>query len=321
MNTGITGGTSGLGKRLTEYLISKGHHIKALVRKTSRVEDLQKWGAELIYGDINDPDSLEALVRGVDICYHLAAQVSSAARERLWKVNVEGTENICEAVRKYNPHCRMVFCSSIVVKGVRFYNKAFLSDYTISKYEAENIVTRYMKEHHLNAVVIYPGYIYGPYDRNFMPSILKMLKHGVKFLIRGGEKNAPVVYVDDLCELFHLAGIKDIALGKKYVSLKRSDIGIHGFLKLVAGKMNCPLPDKILPKFPLVVLAFILDKCHKIFGAKSAPKLNMRLIGALSNRAKYFHEAAQEELGWDQKVNIPEGIDRALAWQMENMSV
>jgi nucleoside-diphosphate-sugar epimerase len=318
---GITGGTGGLGKRLTEYILAKGYMVRVLVRKTSQVNDLAKWGVELVYGDINDPGSLVAFIKDLDICYHLAAQVALATKEQLFKVNVVGTKNICEAILKYNSNCRLVYCSSIGVKSVRFYNKFLLSNYTISKYKAEKIVDRYVKKHHLKTSIIYPGCIYGPYDRNFMPTVIKILKYGLKFTIKGGERNAPVIYVDDLCELLYLTGIKDIALGKKYVSLKKSDIGIHGFLKIVADKMNYPFPQKAYPKLPLVMIAFVLDKFYKIFGFKSTPKINMRLIGILSNKAKYFNEDAIKDLGWDQRVTIPEGIDKALAWYKDELQI
>jgi nucleoside-diphosphate-sugar epimerase len=318
MMIGITGGTSGLGKRLTEYLISKGYTVKVLVRKTSQVNDLVKWGAELVYGDINDPASLIAFIKDIDICYHLAAQVTIAPMKQPINVNIAGTENICEAILNYNSNCRLVYCSSLIVTGIRFYNRFLQSSYAISKYKAGKIIDDYVNKHHLKASIIYPGYIYGPYDRNFLPTVLKMLKHGLKFMIKGGERNAAVVYVDDLCELFHLAGTKEIALGKKYVSVKKSDIGIHGFLKMVADKRDYPFPSKVYPKLPLLLMAFVLVKIYKLFCLQSTPKIDMRLIEALSYNSKYFNDNAIRELGWDQKITIPEGIDKALAWQIEN---
>ncbi len=320
MIIGITGGTSGLGKRLVEYLIAKNYHVKVLVRKTSQINDLLQWGAELVYGDINEPDSLVPWIRNVDICYHIAAQVAAATKEQLFAVNVTGTKNICEAILKYNPDCRFVYCSSIIVNDIHFYNKFLQSNYALSKYKAEKIVYEYIKKYPLKASIITPGYIYGPYDRNFMPSVLKTLKYGLKFIVKGGEKNAAVVYVDDLCELFHLAGIKEVALGKKYVSVKRSDIGIHDFLKMVAAKMNYPFPQKIYPKLPLLFIASILKMIYKTFRIQSTPRINNRLIDALSYKSKYFNENATRELNWDHRVTIPEGIDKALAWQMDNQS-
>jgi nucleoside-diphosphate-sugar epimerase len=72
---------------------------------------------------------------------------------------------------------------------------------------------------------------------------------------------------------------------------------------------------------PMVMIAFMLDKFYKIFDFKSTPKINMRLIGILSNRAKYFNGDAIKDLGWDQRVTIPEGIDKALAWYKDELQV
>jgi len=93
---------------------------------------------------------------------------------------------------------------------------------------------------------------------------------------------------------------------------------MHGFIKMVAKKMNYPFPDKVYPKLPMIVIAFVMDKFNKIFGLKSTPRINMRLIGVLSNRAKHFNRAAIKDLGWNHKVSVAEGIDKALAWQMKN---
>jgi Nucleoside-diphosphate-sugar epimerases len=318
MIIGITGGTSGLGKRLTEYLINKGYKVRVLVRETSQVDDLIKWGAELVYGDISDFNSLVTFIKDIDICYHLAAQVNMTAKGPSTNVNIEGTRNICEAILQYNLNCRLIYCSSFIVTEIRFYNKFLQSSYAISKYKAEKIIDKYAKKYQLKSTVIYPGYIYGPYDRNFMPIALKILRHGLKFVIRGGEKNAPVIYTDDLCELFLLAGIKDIALGKKYVSVKRSEIGLHGFLKIIADKMNYSFPQKVYPRLPLLLIAFVLVKVHKIFRLSSSPKIDMRLIEGLSFNPKYFNDDAVRELGWDQRVSIQEGISKALEWQINN---
>lgn len=321
MIIGITGGTSGLGKRFVEYLLNKGYKTKVLVRETSQIEDLRKWGAELIFGDITNSKSLASFIEGIDICYHFAAEVSSATKKRLISVNIEGTANICNVILEKNPNCKLVYCSSIVVKEVRFYNKFLLSNYALSKFYAEKLIDRLVRKKQLRATIIYPGYIYGPYDRNFMPMVIKMLQYGLPFLIKGGEKNAPIIYVDDLCELFYLAGINDVSLGKKYVSLRRNKLGIHDFLNIIASKKNYPFPKKIYPKLPLVIYAIILDKFYKLFSINSTPKINLRVINALSNRANYFNDKAVQELGWDQKISIPDGVEKALTWQSKNIQL
>jgi nucleoside-diphosphate-sugar epimerase len=310
MIIGLTGATGGFGKRLTELLIAKGLTVRVLARPTSKIDDLVNWGAEIMFGDINQPETLVSFIAGLNICYHIAAQVTTAPNEELRRVNEEGTRNICETIIRHNQECRLVYCSSIVAKNVHFYNRLFQSDYTMSKYRATRIVKNFIKRKLIRASIIYPGYIYGPYDKNFLPTLIKILQQGLPFMIHGGEKNAPIIYSDDLCELFHLAGTKKIAIGKEYVSLRRSEIGIHGFLKILAQKTQCSYPNMVLPKLPLVLAAFIA----KLLNLKLANKLNMRVIGGLSNHATYFNDAAKQDLGWDHKVSIQEGIDKALSY-------
>lgn len=316
MKIGITGATGGLGQRLAEILCSRGHQVRALVRKTSNTADLRAWGIALVYGDITDPSSLPDFVEGLDICYHIAAQVASASKDQLILTNVNGTRNICDSILQLNPLCRFVYCSSIVVKNVTWRNRFFMSDYTISKYKAEQVVL-YAQKRGLRITIIYPGYIFGPHDRNFMDTALKLVRYS-KFVVKGGEKNAPLVYVDDLCELFYLAGLKEIAIGKKYVSLKESEIGIHRFLEMLANKIDCPFPRRVYPKFPLVMAAFFLDKGFRALRLKGKPKLNMRMIGALSARAMHFHHEAVKDLGWDHTVSLPDALERAYLWYQTN---
>lgn len=316
MIVGVTGGTSGFGKRLVEYLITLGYHVKVLVRKTSQVRELLAWGAELVYGDINEPDSLTPLIQNINICYHIAAQVASASKEQLYKTNITGTKNICEAIVNTNPDCRLIYCSSIIANDIRFYNKFLKSNYALSKYKAENTVSEYVQKHRLKASIISPGYIYGPYDRNFMPNVLKTLQYGLKFMIHGGEKNAAVVYTDDLCDLFRRAGENDIALGKKYIAVNESNYGIHHFFKIVAGKMNYPFPQKKYPKLPLLLTALVLEKTYKALGLQSTPPISIRLVDTLSYSSKRFSDRAFRELGWKQQTSIPEGIEKALNWQL-----
>ena len=140
MVIGITGATGGLGRRMTEMLVDRGYKIRCLVRRNSKYEFLINDSIELVYGDISDFNSLEAFVAGLDVCIHLAAQVSAASRELLEEVNAGGTKNVCEALLKFNPICRFLYCSSIVARNYKSYKKPSYSDYTISKYKAEKLL-------------------------------------------------------------------------------------------------------------------------------------------------------------------------------------
>jgi GDP-4-dehydro-6-deoxy-D-mannose reductase len=72
-------------------------------------------------GDVLDAHALGEAVRGADAVVHLAAQSSVAASWEdamaSWRVNVDGTVRVLEAVRAERPEARVLFASTCEVYG------------------------------------------------------------------------------------------------------------------------------------------------------------------------------------------------------------
>lgn len=72
-------------------------------------------------GDVLDTRALAAAVRRADAVVHLAAESSVAASWddafRSWRVNVDGTVNVLEAVRAERPEARVLLASTCEVYG------------------------------------------------------------------------------------------------------------------------------------------------------------------------------------------------------------
>src|SRR5919197_2314509 len=64
----VTGATGQQGGALARLLLEKNHEVYALTRNTnsSAAQDLKNQGANLIKGDLDNPDSLEQAVNSVD---------------------------------------------------------------------------------------------------------------------------------------------------------------------------------------------------------------------------------------------------------------
>ena len=80
---------------------------------------------EIIYGDINDVQTVEEISKNKDIAIHLAAVIPPLADEDpelAYQVNVKGTENLILALEKNSPKCYLLFSSSISVYGDRLRN-------------------------------------------------------------------------------------------------------------------------------------------------------------------------------------------------------
>ncbi len=112
----VTGATGKVGSRLTKRLAERGHHVRALVRNPARATDLGGDRTEIAKGDLLEPDSLAAAVRGVDAVVHCAAFFRGATAEQAHAVNDVGTQHLASAARKASVK-RFVFTSTGLVYG------------------------------------------------------------------------------------------------------------------------------------------------------------------------------------------------------------
>ena len=89
--TGAAGSVGGVGRSLTEFLLAKGHKVRALVRREdARAEALRKLGAEVVQGNLTDIDSMHRAIAGCRRIYfgmsvspaYLEATVNTAAVAR-----------------------------------------------------------------------------------------------------------------------------------------------------------------------------------------------------------------------------------------------
>ena len=62
----VTGATGNVGSLLIPNLIKLGADVRALTRDESKAQGLKDAGAEIVVGDLEQPDTLDAAFRGVD---------------------------------------------------------------------------------------------------------------------------------------------------------------------------------------------------------------------------------------------------------------
>ena len=127
----VTGGTGLLGSRLLFDLTSRGERVRALKRPSSNLDAVRRIFSyfsdnpgELLYRiewvdtDILDLESLMHYMQNVRQVYHAAAFVSfdPKDREKLMKINIEGTRNIVNACLT-NSVQKLCYVSSTAVLG------------------------------------------------------------------------------------------------------------------------------------------------------------------------------------------------------------
>jgi nucleoside-diphosphate-sugar epimerase len=117
----ITGGAGSFGRTLAASLKGEGQYLRIFDLPQCNFDIFQDWAdTEIITGNILDLSALKEAVRGVDLIYHLAAilpPLSEEDRDRTFKVNVQGTENLLDACHASGGSPGIIFASSVSVYG------------------------------------------------------------------------------------------------------------------------------------------------------------------------------------------------------------
>lgn len=96
----LTGATGFVGGYVARQLAGEGVKLRCLVRRSANVAGLANLGAELAFGDVTDPASLEEALKGVESAIHLVAVIVEKGRATYERVNYQGTVNVLEACRR-----------------------------------------------------------------------------------------------------------------------------------------------------------------------------------------------------------------------------
>ncbi len=127
----ITGGAGFIGSHLTTELLQHGYRVRTLDNLIPRVHgpERQRPGhldprAELLVGDIRDPQRVQEALEGVESVIHLAAVVGERSSmyqiEKYMSVNTAGTAVLLEALLDH-PVERLIVASSSAVYGEGLY--------------------------------------------------------------------------------------------------------------------------------------------------------------------------------------------------------
>ena len=180
MRVAVTGGAGRLGNVVVRRLRERGDQVKVLEPGARPPRSLGGVDVELVSGSVLEAGAVAALVRDVDVVFHLAAKVD-LDRDRdgtIQAVNLEGTRLVAEACLVRG--IRLVHCSSHhalvrhpLSEPLDESKPLALSeacDYHRSKAHAEAVVHELVRERGLDAVVTSPGSLVGPYD--YEPSMV-----------------------------------------------------------------------------------------------------------------------------------------------------
>jgi len=299
-------------------LTETGHEVRALVRPRSDRSLLEGIDVEPFEGELTHPASLRAAVTGVERIFHIAAVYREAKLPDSYyrEVNVEGTRLLAEASLAEGG-IPFLYCSTCGVHGEveppadesAPYNPGDI--YQQTKVEAERVVLALHRDRGLPAVVLRPVGIYGPGDRRFLKLFRGVVRRRFP-MIGDGRVFYHLTHVEDVARGFMRAAETPSAVGEAFILAGAEYTTIRELVSIIAGKAGVAPPRLRLPVAPLYVAAAACEGVCRPLGIEP-PLYRRRLDFFLKHRA-FKIDKARERLGWEPRVDLPEGIGRTLEW-------
>jgi uncharacterized protein YbjT (DUF2867 family) len=111
----VTGATGYIGGHLAGLLVERGQTVRALARKPEKLRDAS-WRdkAEVVRGDLSDPDSLVAAFDGVDVVYYLVHSMGTSSD--FVRAEEESARNVAAAAQTAGVR-RIVYLSGLHPTG------------------------------------------------------------------------------------------------------------------------------------------------------------------------------------------------------------
>ena len=185
----LTGGTGFLGSHLADALVEAGHDVTASVRRTSDTRRIDRLAIEKVELDLAKG---AAAVRGYDVVVHSGALTRARNEAEFMAVNATGTERLARAAGEAGVR-RFVFISSLAARGPDG-ARGPVSPYGRSKAVAEQALAAIGGP--MDIVVLRPGGVYGPRDRDLLP-LFRLAARGWAVIPRGANPVQPV-HVSDV---------------------------------------------------------------------------------------------------------------------------
>jgi NADH dehydrogenase len=93
----VVGATGVLGGLIVRRLLQEQHPVRALVRPGTSHRSLEQAGAEIVFGDLKQPDTISRACRGMAAIVTTANSVSRSAPDTVNTVDLDGNATLIEA--------------------------------------------------------------------------------------------------------------------------------------------------------------------------------------------------------------------------------
>ena len=318
----VTGGTGFIGGAVVAELLAAGREVRVLARAPGALAGLP---VEVVRGDLRDPASLAAAVKGCRRVFHVAADYRLWVPDpgNMYAANVHGTRDLLAAAAEAGVE-RLVYTSTVGALGnpgdgtpgteetpVALADMA--GHYKRSKFLAEEAALEFARQG-LPVMLVHPSAPVGSGDSRPTPTgqiIVDYLKGRMPAYLETGLN---LVHVRDVAR-GHLLAEEKGRVGEKYI-LGNQNLSLSEIFKMLAGITGLPAPKVRLPYWPILALSY-LDEFWATHVSGRPPRMPVAGV-KMARKFMYFDSTkAVRELGLPQ-TPVRQALEEAVAWFKEH---
>lgn len=310
----VTGAAGFIGSHLVEELVKHGANVTAFVHYNSgnsmgfleEIDSVLLDQISVTMGDLKDPHGIRSAVEDQDYVFHLGALIaipySYMNPTDVVQTNVLGTLNVAQACKDFQVK-RLIHTSTSEVYGTAQYvpmDEAHplqgQSPYSASKIAADKVIESFYCSYDLPVVTVRPFNSYGPRQsmRAVIPTIIQqaLFKNSIQL----GNTNATrdFTFVEDTARAFvHAALANDSVHGEVFNAGSGFEISIDELAQKIKTIVGRDIPIEI--------------QNQRI----RPPKSEVNRLYSDSSKAK-------NQIGWETKISLDEGLSRTINYIQNN---
>jgi nucleoside-diphosphate-sugar epimerase len=321
MRACVTGGTGFIGSPLVHRLLAEGATVRVLARPSPRADALESTGAQVVRGQLGEPEATARAVEGADVVFHIAAKVNPPGKRiDFFETNSVGTECILKASLQGGVG-KVIYLSSISIYGLvrsgeridesTDYDPAsqFRDYYAQSKIAADAFAVSFAQNTGLPVFILRPGLIYGP--GRLLPLGLLGYSTGRTNIVFGNPRlRVPLNYTENLLDALQLVS-KLPGKGMRQFNIVDDD-------GLTLGQYHAVLSEfqkkrtVYFPSWPLLVGVPVAEAVMRILPMERSAGAPLHQVKRAMQDRWYVTRRIREETGWAPKVSLRDAVRRTI---------
>ncbi len=312
----VTGATGFVGWHVARLLIERGHRVRALVRPSSRLVDLD---AEPVSGDLRDAATLGRAVAGCGTVFHVAADYRLWTRDagEMYRSNVDGTRNMLRAAREAGVE-RVVYTSTVGCIGIPPGGIGdedtpvglddMAGDYKRSKFLAEQAAREEVRAG-CPVVIVNPTTPVGDHDFKPTPTGKIIVDYISGRMPAYLDTGLNFVDVADVAQ-GHLLALEKGRVGERYI-LGCENLTLQELFLRLERTSGVPAPRVRIP----YAVAYAAGACSTAWSSVTGREPRVAIDAVKMAKKKMFvrHDKARRELGYEPGP-VDAAFTRAIEW-------